>query len=113
RPAPPRCPGAKLPPRPRPPPRVARPRAPEPAGRPPAASLVAHVQDLVLAHAAGRPDLGHVVRALADQRAGDRAGHRDPAGLDVRLILADDLVGHRLARLHILELDGGAEHHAA
>src|SRR5688500_12879531 len=64
--------------------------------------------DHIIAVARRRRHLDLVADRAADQRAAERRGITDPADLGVRLGLADDLVGHRLAVL-VLELDGGAE----
>src|SRR4051812_20368273 len=71
------------------------------------------VPDLVLAHAARGPDFSDVARMLADQRARDRRADRYFSLLDVRLIIADDLVGHDLAVGHFLEFDRRPEYAAA
>src|SRR4051794_32460337 len=51
----------------------------------------------VTVFATRRDHVDHVADALGDQRACDRRGYRDAAGLDVGLVLANDLVGDVLA----------------
>jgi hypothetical protein len=70
---------------------------------------VAHADDLVALQPAGRLHLGDVARLLADQRPCDRRADRDETLLQVGLVVADDLVGHRRARILVLEIDGAAE----
>src|SRR5690606_903382 len=93
-----------------------RPGAASPAGRA-RTSLTssldeADTQDLVLANAPRGLDLGLVVDVLADQGPCDGAGHRDLPGLDVGLVVPDDLVDGDLAALDVLDLDGGPENDA-
>src|SRR5262249_11340277 len=65
--------------------------------------------DLVRLRAAGRRHLNGVADGLADQRARQRRGDREALGLDVRLVLADDLVGALLVGVLVDEGDGRAE----
>src|SRR5262249_37088872 len=66
--------------------------------------------DLVLLRAAlGRLHDDLVPELLADHRARHRRGPRDLAGLEVRLVEPDDLVGRVLFGLLVLQGDGGAE----
>src|SRR5476651_223704 len=91
-----------------------RPRWSPPAGaRASATSDVAHFQNFIFARAGRRLHFDHVAGRLADQRAGDRRRHRDLAQFQVRLVEADDLVGHLGARVQVFQVDGGGEHHAA
>src|SRR5690606_20735225 len=76
-------------------------------------SDMTHLDDLVLDHAAGGLDRHHVAFFLADQRPGDRRTHRQLALLDVRLVVADDLVAHLLVGLDIGDVHGGTEDHLA
>src|SRR5690606_25062013 len=95
---------------------AARPGAAAPAGRARtsrSSSLdEADTHDLVLANAPRGLDLGLVVDVLADQGPCDGAGHRDLPGLDVGLVVPDDLVDGDLAALDVLDLDGGPENDA-
>ena len=91
-----------------------RPEAPGPqhqqhakAGYEPAAqraSNVADGHDLVALGAAGRRHVHHVALRLADERARDRRGDREQAVLDVRLVVADQLVDELRAAVLVLEL---------
>src|SRR3954463_13386409 len=58
-----------------------------------AALLVAYVDDLVALEAARGLHFDHLARLLADQGTGNGRADVDTAGLDVGLILADDLPG--------------------
>src|SRR5213078_2296539 len=58
---------------------------------------VAHRQDFVLAHARRGLDLRGVADVLADQGTGDRRADRDLGGLDVGLVVADDLIADLVA----------------
>ncbi|EGJ10583.1 hypothetical protein RBXJA2T_09662 [Rubrivivax benzoatilyticus JA2 = ATCC BAA-35] len=59
--------------------------------------------------AARRLHLGDVAGHLADQRARDRAADRDPAFLQVGLVVTDDLVGDLGPGVLVGEVDRGAE----
>src|SRR6266699_372855 len=72
--------------------------------------LVPHLENLILPHATRRLHLDLVPGGPADERSRDGRADRDLAFLDVGFVVPDDLVGHRLAALHLLEIDGGAEH---
>src|SRR5579863_10243209 len=71
-------------------------------------SHVLHGHDLVAVRAPGGRHIDDVAFGLADQRARDRRGHRQQAQLDVRLVVADQLVDDLVAALLILELYGRA-----
>src|SRR5213593_530498 len=73
--------------------------------------FVAHVDDLVALEAAGSLHLDDLAGLFADEGAADGRVVGDAAGLDVGLVLADDLPGGGLAVA--LDVDGGAEHAAA
>src|SRR5260221_14143095 len=73
---------------------------------------ILHVPDLELLQPARSPNLDDVALALPDEGLGDRRGVGDLAELDVGLVLADDLVAHRLASRRIDQLHRGAAHHA-
>lgn len=66
-----------------------------------------------LALAAGGHDHGHIALFFADQGAGNGAGDVDQAKLQIGLVLADDLVGHRGAGVFIFQLNRGTKHNAA
>src|SRR6267143_593735 len=72
-------------------------------------SYVAHI---VALDAAGGLHVHLLAGLLADQRAAERRAVGDLAGLDVGLVLADDLPGRLLAAV-LLDVHRGAEHAAA
>src|SRR5438445_721752 len=69
-----------------------------------------HLEDLVLALAAGGADLHGVAHLAADQATRDRAGDADAALLQIAFRLAHDGVLHLLPGIHVLELHRRAEH---
>src|SRR5439155_14871477 len=74
--------------------------------------LVPHLENLILPHATRSLHLDLVPRVFADERPRNGRADRDLAFLDVGFVVADDLVGHRLAALRLLEVDRGAENAA-
>src|SRR5467141_2596851 len=72
--------------------------------------LVAYFEHLVLPHPARSLHLDLVPGGPADQRPRNGRADRDLAFSDVGFVVSDDLVGHRLSALGLLEIDGGAEH---
>ena len=68
-------------------------------------SHVADGDDLVAARAARSGHVDHVALGLADQRARDGRGDRQQPVLDVRLVVADQLVDDLGAAVLVLELD--------
>src|SRR5688572_12986845 len=78
----------------------------------PPALLVLQAHDLELLHPARSPHLDDVALGLPNEGLGDRRGVGDLAELDVRFVLADDLVGHGLLVPGVEELDRRTEHHA-
>src|SRR2546428_4135607 len=69
-----------------------------------------HLEDLVLALAAGGADLHGVAHLAADQATRDRAGDADAAFLQISFCLARDGVLDLLPGIHVLELHRRAEH---
>src|SRR5947207_1289932 len=74
--------------------------------------FIAHVKDIVALDAAGGLHLHLLAGFLADEGAAERRAVGDLAGLDVGLVLADDLPGRLLAAV-LLDVHRGAEHAAA
>src|SRR5205823_14800978 len=74
-----------------------------------ASSAVGDGDDLVGSVAARRRDFDVVALALADQRARQGRGDRQPAVLDIGLVLADDPEGLLLVGFFVGQGDGGAE----
>src|SRR3569623_2927734 len=65
----------------------------------PQRAVITHCDDLVLTIAAGCFHHRHVALFLANQGPGNGRAHRNPALLDVRFEIADDLVTHFVAGL--------------
>src|SRR3989344_2044829 len=72
-------------------------------------SLVADRHHFVAANPAGSLHFGGIALFLADQGAGDRARDIDEPLLQIRLVLAHDLVFHEVARLFVFQFDRGAK----
>src|ERR1700684_1484471 len=70
--------------------------------------LIPHRQDRELDLAARPAKQDRVVLLPPEERASERRSPRDPSGLQIDLVLADDLV-LRFHALLVLDLDDGAE----
>src|SRR5882672_10262225 len=86
-------------------------KAEPPGGQARRELLVPDFQHLVLPHPSRGLHFDPIARVLADDRPRDRRADGYLPFLDVRFVVADDLVGHGLAVL-LLQVDGRAEHAA-
>src|SRR6185295_3333404 len=73
---------------------------------------ILHIQNLVLLDAAGSLDLGDIAGIFANQCARYGRADRNLVVLDVRLVVADDLVGNGFAAVDFFQIHRGTEYAA-